>query len=185
MGITIHYQGTLNSTDLIDPFCEEVEDISRSMEWEYTIIEEKNRDNMWSKGLIIKPHPSAEFLQFVVDKKGNLRNSFLLEFSSDDSKSSYFNHIKTQFAPLEVHITIIKLLKYLQQNYISNLIVYDEGDYWQTGNELILKEKMDFLNAKMDLMEDILSSTEFTEKDNSASVADKIEEVLKKLRNKN
>lgn len=31
MGITIHYKGKLNSTDDIDPFCEEMEDIAKSM----------------------------------------------------------------------------------------------------------------------------------------------------------
>jgi len=183
MGITIHYKGKLNSTDLIDPFCEEVEDIAQSMNWDYTIVEEKDPDKIQFKGLVIKPHPSSEFLQFAIDKNGNLRNSFILENSGKDSKYSFSNHIKTQFAPIEIHMAIIKLLKYLQQTYISNLDVYDEGDYWQTGSESILKEKFDFLKTRMELMEDILNSIEFNEHDNAELVAEKIEEVLKKLRN--
>jgi hypothetical protein len=86
------------------------------------------------------------------------------------------NFIKTQFAPVEIHIAVIKLLKYIQQKYISNLDVYDEGDYWQTGNDQkFLKGKIDFLNAAINHLENVLNSIEF-EKDSSAeSIADKNE----------
>jgi hypothetical protein len=64
----------------------------------------------------------------MVDKKGFLRNPFMLEISKGDDEFTWFNHIKTQFAPVEIHVAVIKLLKYIQQKYISNLDVYDEGE---------------------------------------------------------
>ncbi len=143
MGITIHYQGKLNTPDLIDSFCEEVEDIAKSMEWEYTAIDEqKERSANLLKGLFIKPHKNSELLQLIVDLDGNLRNGFWVDHMKNDDEGSYMNHIKTQFAPIGIHIAVIKLLKYLQQKYISNLDVYDEGDYWQTEDAASSERKI-------------------------------------------
>jgi len=103
----------------------------------------------------------------------------MLEFSKDNDEFTWFNHIKTQFAPVEIHIAVIKLLKYIQKKYISNLDVYDEGDYWQTGDEKILKGKIDFLNGAISQLSEVLNSIEFEKDSSTESIADKIEEVLK------
>lgn len=182
MGVTIHYKGKLDTIENIESFCEEMEDIAKSMGWKHTIIDKfDSSDKVPVKGIIIKPHKKSESLQLVTDKQGNLRNAFALEFASDDTTLTYFNFIKTQFAPVEIHIAVIKLLKYIQQKYISNLDVYDEGDYWQTGDENILKKKIDFLNNAMEQLEDALKTVEFRENETADSVADKIEELLKKM----
>ena len=118
----------------------------------------------------------------MTDQQGTLRNAFAMEFAGEDSELTYLNFIKTQFAPVENHIAIIKLLKYIQQKYISNLDVYDEGEYWQTGDEKILKRKIDFLNSVMDQLEDVLNTIEIEEGSSAESIADKIEEVLKKTK---
>jgi hypothetical protein len=182
LGVTIHYKGKLDSVENIDSFCEEMEDIAKSMDWKHTVIDKfDSSDKVPVKGIIIKPHKKSESLQLVTDKQGNLRNVFALEFAGDDSTLTFLNFIKTQFAPVEIHIAVIKLLKYIQQKYISNLDVYDEGDYWQTGDENILKGKIDFLNSAMDQLEDALKSIELKEGSTAESVADKIEELLKKM----
>jgi hypothetical protein len=62
-----------------------------------------------------------------------------------------------------------------------NLEVWDEGNYWQTGNQELLKGKMEFLNVAMDRLEDVLNSIEIKEGSSAESVADKIEEVLKRM----
>ena len=183
MGVTIHYRGKLNSTDLIDPFCEELKNISIEMEWDYSCFDfNKNTDKIPLKGLFIKPHKSAETLQFMVDQLGNLRNAFLVKHVPDDSASTFFIHVKTQFAPIEIHIAVIKLLKYLQQKYALNLEVWDEGHYGETGNSKILIEKFRFLNEAMDQLEDVLNSIEIEVESTATSVADKIEEILKNMK---
>ncbi len=58
--------------------------------------------------------------------------------------------VKTQFAGPEIHLWIVGLLKYLKEHYIPDLEVRDEGEYWETGDFEVLKEKMDFLNEKTD-----------------------------------
>jgi hypothetical protein len=183
MGVTIHYKGKLNSADEIDSFCEEMEDIAKSMGWKHTLIDrfDKN-DNTPVKGIIIQPHPKSESLQLITDKQGTLRNAFAIEFAGDDSELTYLNFIKTQFAPVEIHIAVIKLLKYIHKKYISNLDVYDEGDYWQTGDEKILKGKIDFLNKAINQMAKVLDSIEIDKDSSPESIVDKIEEVLKNMK---
>jgi hypothetical protein len=74
------------------------------------------------------------------------------------------------------------LLKYIQKKYISNLDVYDEGEYWQTGDEKILKERIDFLNGAINHLSEVLNSIEFEKDISPESIADKIEEVLKNMK---
>jgi len=179
MGVTIHYKGKLNSADDIDLFYEEMEDIAKSMGWKHSVFNFDLKDKEPLKGVIIQPHPNSESLQLISDQQGNLRNAFAMEFAGEDSELTYLNFIKTQFAPVENHIAVIKLLKYIQQKYISNLDVYDEGEYWQTGSEKILKQKIDFLNSVMDQLEDVLNTIEIEKGSSAESIADKIEEVLK------
>ena len=181
MGITIHYKGKLNSPGLSDAFCEELEDIAKSMEWEYNRFNFDEKDETPVKGFFIGPKDKSEPLQFMIDKDGFLRNALLLERFPHTDKMTFLNHTKTQFAPIEIHIVIIKLLKYLQQKYISNLEVWDEGDYWQTGNAVLLKKKMYFLTEKMDQFAKMLESTPIERNVSTDSIIDKIEEILKKL----
>lgn len=179
MGISIHYKGRLNSKDLIDPFCDEIKDIADSMDWDYTIIKHELKNEISLKGLFIKPHEKAELLQFVFDQKGYLRNALHLDYTDKDDDISYFNHIKTQFAPAEIHIAIIKLLHYLKEKYISSLEVYDEGRFWETNDENLLNERLKFLNKAMDKVEGILNSIPREKDETAESIASKIEKIIK------
>lgn len=181
MGIAIHYKGKLNSTDLINKFCEEMEDISKSMNWKINSFDYKEEDKTPVKGLFISPHPEAELLQFMIDKNGYLRNALMLEHYPHDDDITFLNHIKTQFAPIDIHIAVIKLLKYVQQKYVTNLEVYDDGDYWQTGDAALLKEKMDFLSEKIDIFEVALNSIPFDPYESAESIANKIEDIFRKM----
>jgi hypothetical protein len=53
---------------------------------------------------------------------------------------------KTQFAGAETHILLCKLLRYLEKKYFAELEVFDEGNYYHTGDASKLTEKMAFLN---------------------------------------
>jgi hypothetical protein len=180
MGITIHYQGKLNQPDLADEFCEELEDISKAMEWNYNRInDEPDSEPVPLKGIVISPHEKSEPLVFTFDPEGNLRNAFMMRFADEEPDLTRYNHTKTQFAPIDVHIAIVKLFKYLQLKYMDNLEVMDEGSYWDTGDENLLKQKFDFLNAKMDELAGLLETIEIDKKDTAESLADKIEKLIK------
>ncbi|WP_372949813.1 hypothetical protein [Mariniphaga sp.] len=180
MGITIHYQGKLNRPDLAKEFCEELEDISKAMEWKYSeITDEPDSKPFPLKGVVISPHEKSEPLVFTFDPEGNLRNAFMMRFADEEPELTWYNHTKTQFAPVDVHMAIVKLLKYLQQKYMDNLEVMDEGSYWDTGDEQLLKQKIDFLHAKMGELAGLLNTIEIEKEDTAETLANKMEKLIK------
>lgn len=184
MGIAIHYKGKIEKTEYIKDFVQEMEDISEEMKWKYTIIEtEPTKNKPAFQGIILKPHEKSESLSLFFDPEGRLQNLVNLILDEKPDIYSYSPHIKTQFAPFEIHIAIIKLLKYLKSKYISDLEVFDEADYWDTMDEAVLKEKMNLLASKIDLLGDLLDANQenLQKAKTPEGLAKKIEDILKKL----
>lgn len=168
MGITIHYRGTLADTGKIGMLIEEMTDIADTLHWPYSVL-----DDDWSKpvtadivhgangaeivgnlglqGVVLTPHPQCELLVLCFDANGNLRDpiTVILLLNGELSPEDAWVAMKTHFAPPEVHVTLVKLLKYLQTRYMPDLEVHDEGDYWETGDLQLLRRKRDGLNARM------------------------------------
>ena len=178
MGVTIHYRGKLNSTDLKDSICEELADIAKEMEWELDLISEEE-DNV--KGIVMSPHPKSEPLSLLFGADGTLKDFRPYIYNKKNKKKidDTFASIKTQFAPVEIHIAVIKLLKYLKKKYIRNLKVLDEGLYWDTGDEKVLAEKISFLNKMMDKLEGLLNEVNTDENDTAETYLLKLEKLLK------
>jgi hypothetical protein len=185
MGVSIHYKGSLDQVTFIDSFCEEMEDIAKEMEWKYTRIDDiGDSKDIPLKGLIISPHKDSESLMLTVDSTGTLRNAFMMQFIKEHEDLTYHNSIKTQFAPVENHIAVVQLLKYIRQKYMSNLWVMDEGCYWETSDAGLLRQKIAFLNSMMDKLEGVLKTITVEKDDSPEAVADKLELLLsKKFRN--
>jgi hypothetical protein len=193
MGLTIHYKGRLNQPDLILQVRKELEDISRDMEWDFTTMDndlekpnnayiEKGiiKGHLPFKGIIINIHPRCEPLMVLFDKEGIL--SHIIPVRKDEELSDEpILSVKTQFAPLEVHISIVRLLRYLKNKYIGNLTVIDEGEYWDTGDKNILEQKLEFLNKKMSQIEEALESLPRDINDTAESLLNKLEAALKKM----
>lgn len=184
MGVSIHYKGIIDNADKIGSFMSEIEDISKEMGWEYTLIDDKEKQ---LEGIITKPHDESESMALLFDPQGKLHSLSDLIFDdfAEEFQGEAFDYasLKTQYAPLDTHIAVVKLLRYVKSKYIGNLEVIDEGDYWDTMDEGILKEKMDFLASKIELIGDILNSgaVDFKDSKNPEDIADKLEEVFKKL----
>ena len=177
MGITIHYKGKLKNPVLVYSLTDELKDISEIMKWDYSIMDKdwdepmtaellhhENRVEITGhlplKGIRINLHPNCESLSILFDKDGYLQSVLGMVLHNKEIKKSdsYYLFVKTQFAPPEIHIAIIKLLKYLKNKFIPDLEVIDEGGYWETEDKELLIEKISFLNKKMDMVEDIISS---------------------------
>lgn len=106
-------------------------------------------------------HPNCEPLSVMFDKNGNLQSIYgmIVNQQENNKPDSYYLSVKTQFAPPETHIAIVKLLKYLKKKYIQDLEVLDEGSYWETGDKELLTQKISFINKKIDQIEEIILST--------------------------
>lgn len=178
MGISIHYKGEIKDTTLVYSVVDELKDISEIMNWNFTII-----DNNWDKplsaeltthenrteitghiplkGILMNLHPNCEPLSVMFDRNGNLQSIYgmIVNQQENNKPDSYYLSVKTQFAPPETHIAIVKLLKYLKKKYIPDLEVLDEGSYWETGDKDLLTQKISFINKKIDQIEEIILST--------------------------
>ncbi len=201
MGITIYFQGKLKDTQLINSLRDELIDISEAMNWECQSLDEDwskpstaklivNKErfeivgHLPLKGVQIKLHPDCEPLSIYFDAEGYLNTpmSMILINEGKIKPEDSFSSVKTQFAPTDIHISIINLLKYLKKRYVPNLKVIDEGEYWESGDKEKLIEKIAFLNEKIDKVGEILESIDpkFLSRCSPEQLAKILEEKLKK-----
>ncbi len=199
MGVSIHYRGRLNDVGQLAVFCEELADIAAVMGWQSTRLDddwERPADarlhgsptgariggHLGLKGIQIEPEAGVESPSFFFDREGDLRCpvSMALILKGTLKPEDAWVSIKTQFASPEMHIWITGLLKYLKKHYISDLEVSDEGEYWETGDIRILKEKMDFINETIEHISGELSSSCFGDVSglSAEEIAARIEQLL-------
>ena len=186
MGITIHYRGRIRDINLIDEFCDELIDIAKTMDWKSSDLIYDEEDKI--KGVSVTPHKDSESLSFFFNiEDGCLRNIMnVITKEPYNPKELEWDFIKTQFAPPEVHVTVVKLLQYIKEKYMPDLEVVDEGDYWETGDENVLRNKLKFLGDKIDAFGKALNSIskkdikEITESDDE-SMPEKFEKIIRKI----
>ncbi|HPG39984.1 MAG TPA: hypothetical protein PLP19_11035 [bacterium] len=201
MGVTIHFQGILQDKRQINSFIEELTDIAQTMNWEWQILDEDwtkpstakltgNKDNreitghLALKGITIHLHPDCETLDLFFDAEGHLTSPLAMAlYHAEGNDYKYYNSVKTQFAPPDIHITIIKLLKYLQKKYIPNLEVEDEGGYWDSEDKNELEKRLAFINDKIKELGDMFAEIPVieTQQYSAEQLAAIIEERLKNL----
>jgi hypothetical protein len=180
MGVSIHYRGRLNDFGQLDSLCEELADIAAAMGWQSSRLDDDRTQpgdarlqstptgaqihgHLGLKGIQITPGSRGESLSFFFDREGNLRlpiSMCLILDGTLDPEQAWIS-VKTQFASPEEHVWMVGLLKYLKKRYLSDLQVSDEGEYWETGDIQILKEKMNLIDEKLDRISREMSSNCF------------------------
>lgn len=142
MGVTVHFEGRLKTSNDF----EKVIDIGRNLAMR------KNAE-------IINLDSDNKILHRVKDEKewdyeGKVRGiQFLVHENSDPiflefDKDFYIQeYCKTQFAGISTHIELIQLLRDIEP-FFEELIVIDEGEFWETSDINILEQKFeDFFRA--------------------------------------
>jgi hypothetical protein len=126
LGITIHFEGTLCDHAAYERVVHAARKLAEQDGWEWQVINENSailrrvrneRDDDYTgptRGIVVYPHENSEPLRLEFD-----RDLFVQEY------------IKTQFAPIEVHVKLIRLLKEIAPQFVQ-LTVVDEGEYWDT-----------------------------------------------------
>ena len=170
MGLSIHYNGIIKDGSLIPKLVDEVKDICNSLQWKYHLF-----DDVLVKGICFSP-PECEPLFFTFSKSGVLCSPVLLQY---DIHPATTISVKTQFAGMDVHKAVIKLLKHLKANYFSEFELSDEGYYWETGDETILKKRFReyefLLDTVCEALQDLISMPGET----AETLADRLERFLK------
>lgn len=183
MGLSIHYSGTIHRINAVPQFVEELTDIAHSMGWDAQAI---NMDEAATnfRGVIINPTGDCEPLCFIFDRQGRLRALMdLITEKLEPTEYSFSTATKTQFTEIETHVWIIGLLRYLKKHYLHDLVVKDEGNFWETENLEILREKKQFLQGMIDQIADALHDAEPLPKAATLDdIVDRIEQISKKLR---
>lgn len=177
MGITIHYSGKIdNKNDILD-LVDELMDFADISKWDYRVIDEPQLT-----GIILYIHPDSESFSLTFDNKGELKSYFTYQDESGREAIKEINplFVKTQFAGVQTHITIIKLLQYIKKRYISNLEVKDEGKFWDTGDVKLLKERFTYLKKALEKTEAMFLTEELSSGiESDEQLLDRIETIIK------
>ncbi|UCI04999.1 hypothetical protein [Mesorhizobium sp. B1-1-8] len=141
MGVTIHFEGQLSSEEQYAALSQEVEAFAVTRGWPIReieeaemalsrVIDEREVDYLGPViGIKVLPHPRSDPLRFEFD-----RHLFVQQYC------------KTQFAGSGAHIEIIELLRKAAPLF-DKFDVFDEGEYWESGDRSILQRNLDTVEA--------------------------------------
>lgn len=195
MGLSFHYSGKIRSVSAIDLLTSEVEDICKSLGWEYHIWKRKNlrkKKIKNEKGGVVKytpedvtgihitpPNSETLFLTFLPD--GTLCSPVKLMFYNPETNDLLIEviHTKTQFAGPDVHITLMELLRYLEGKYFAKLKVDDEGMYWGRWDKRILLARFEAYNKMFDLVSEALTTFKAEPGESVTRLANRLQAYLR------
>lgn len=198
MGTKIHYKGRIKDIGLINRLTEDLEDFAGILNWGWRRIgytnsefqshpevdKSLNRGESILKGIVLDPHEKCEPFSFIFNEEGYLwnRRNRVAESMKKRRYEDEWVHTNTEYSSIEIHISIIKLLKFIKQRYIPELEVRDESGYWETDNIYQLKSAFKNPSASLESgleMVTLISKNEITNK-SPDQIADYIEEIIRK-----
>jgi hypothetical protein len=103
--------------------------------------------------------------------------------STDEKEQEmlYTTFTKTQYAGVEVHKLVIGVFRYLNNRFLTDLKIYDEGEYWETNDEILLVENF---KRNTDLINSFVNALNGNQKQEGESVEDYLERIIREFRNK-
>ncbi|MBF8457539.1 hypothetical protein IV494_10150 [Kaistella sp. G5-32] len=137
MSITIHFGGQLASLKDLDALLSMVTYYAEEHDWPYSELKENAQTKLepWEKGVSLQSNTGVESINIYFDDSLTLGT-----------------FCKTQFGGVEAHIEVIEFLHAIE-GFFKNFWVEDEGDYWKTKDQLLLKKKMDLMAKILDDVE--------------------------------
>ncbi len=169
MGLSIHYSGRIKDAALIPSLIEEVQDLCSILQWNYHLYNDEN-----VKGISFSPAKCEPvFLTFSGNNK--LYSPVLLQYNISPATTI---SVKTQFAGIEVHKAVIKLLKHLKEAYFSAFELSDEGGYWDNLDEEKLNRQFNRYNYILNKVTEHLKDFKANENDTAESLAERLEKYL-------
>lgn len=195
MGLSIHYRGQIRDYALIDDLINECEDICKSLEWDYHIWNKESNihddahiDNPDFigyamediKGISILPK-ECEPVDLAFFPSGKLCSTMKLRFNDAATNDLMVEYVstKTQYAGIDTHLTVLKMLQYLKDKYFSFFELSDEGMYWETKDIEVLKSQFAKYDFIVNSMRDALKDFKALPGETAESLADRLEELLK------
>lgn len=148
MSITIHFGGKLSSLKTLDELLAFVIYYATDKDWVFSELNADLEANLepWEKAIILQTNTNVE--------------SIFIHF---DETLTFQTFCKTQFGGVEAHLEVIEFLHAIEDFFIDFWVI-DEGDYWLTNDELLLKEKMDIMELILGDVEKSLREQNETDK---------------------
>lgn len=182
-GISFFYTGFIRDRKLLPALAEEMQDICSSLGWHYHYFDAAEPGGL--EGIYFSPENcSPLFLTF--DGQDRLLSPIsqitcsLLKEKGLKPDPVYGVECSTQFAGPDVHITLIRLFRYLADKYFHDFGLEDTGRYWETGNRETLEKQ--FLQGEKQLIQlrDALETLDLPDTSGHRSLEEKIEALLRK-----
>jgi|APHig6443717497_1056834.scaffolds.fasta_scaffold23954_2 hypothetical protein len=163
MGLSFHYNGEISNAERLPELIEEVKEVALVYQWKYKLFEtafpkrQFTKENVYTNvvyGICFTP-PGCEtvFISFL--SNGKMSSPGHLQFfgktaTSEEKPYLYMLSVKTQYSTTLIHATLIQLFRHLSAKYLSNFDLTDEGEYWETNDETILKQNFEKYTALLD-----------------------------------
>lgn len=167
MGIAIHFGGTFSTRHTMKEFVTEVQDIATVLKWKFHVISDEEIPTTVGPiekdcdlyGICLTP-TECETMTLTFHSNRKMMSISTLqvlepELWAEHPTWLYTISCKTQFGGPKMHKSVIMLLKYLSTKYLDDFTMFDETDYWNTGDE----EAMTKLFEKMSSLINMLRGT--------------------------
>ena len=178
MGVTIFYRGSLKDLDRVEDFEDRVLDLALELGgqariWRSTADGEKGdgphlceapsgpfrqmgtvpffTPRRTIRGVVLDLYPGQETTSLLVSPEGWLTGLFEIEAAEKGQLAEPpWCWVKTQFGPVEGHVALVEMLAALKREFLPDLEVRDEGEYWETRDLATLTAKMGLVQAAID-----------------------------------
>jgi len=195
MGITIHYSGRFNPKASLKEMVIEVKEIAENFNWPYRIFEtdfpepvsDDNTHDGKVYGIQITP-PMFETVEFCFLSNRRMSGSVNLQIwgnETDPVQRDYLYklHSKSQFAGPDLHKTVIELFRHLNKRaYFSEFTLYDESSYWETKDEIQMRQHFNFLD---NMIENLSLAANSTPQEANESLEEYFERLSKMILKRN
>lgn len=155
MGVTIFYRGSLSDLDRIVDFEDRAIDLTLELGGQARVWRTTDDDNPQRvvRGVLLNLFPGQETFSLLVSPEG-----WLVELGDiEDAERGKLTEppyciIKTQFGPIEGHVALVEMLTMLKKEFLPDLQVSDEGEYWESRDLELLTRNFRQFQAAIDGM---------------------------------
>ena len=151
MGLTIYYKGKLKNVNDLKSLIDDVKDVAIAEKWDYFVFEDQFENNSFSEiidrenlyGIMITPPQSEPFsMSFLSNgRMSSILNFNVMQLENEINEDLvYAVFTKTQYSGYENHKKLILLLDFINKQYLEDFECIDDGYYWESRDEDLLKK---------------------------------------------
>jgi hypothetical protein len=155
MGVTIFYRGSLADLDRIVDFEDRAIDLALELGGQARVWRTTDDDNPQRvvRGVLLNLFPGQETFSLLVSPEGWLVGMADIEDAERGKLAEPpYCFVKTQFGPIEGHVALIEMLTMLKKEFLPDLEVSDEGEYWEGRDLELLTRNFRQVQAAIDGM---------------------------------